>query len=393
MIPIAKPYVGEEEAQAAADVIRCGWITQGPKVKQFEDAFATLVGASFACAVSNCTTALHSALLALGVKSGDAVITVSHSFIATANAISHCGASPVFIDIDGNTFNMSAEALRLFLENKCERRETGLFYQGQFIAAMIIVHQIGMPADLKNLIPLAKKCHIPVIEDAACAIGSKISFDKGASFEFIGKPHGDLACFSFHPRKVLSTGEGGMITANDEVLDKKLRLLRHQGMSVSDVQRHASKTVIFEEYPLIGYNYRMTDIQAAMGLEQLKKIDLIISKRRALAAYYQEQLKEIDWIQLPMESLACQSNWQSFAIRILPNAPLTRNELMQNFLDQGVSTKPGIMNAHQEQPYWNLDFNLPISEDVRDSIMMIPLFTQMTDVEINTVIECFKNVK
>src|SRR5258705_9389533 len=206
-IPIASPWVGEEEVEAAARPLRSGWLTQGPEVAAFEREFAAYVGATHACAVSNCTTALHLALLALGVGPGDEVITVSHSFIATANAIRYCGAVPVFVDIDARTFNMDPDLVRAAI--------------GPRTRAIMAVHQIGMPCDLRQLVPIAKAHGLPLIEDAACAAGSEILWD--GVWQLIGRPHGDIACFSFHPRKVITTGDGGMITTHNAEWDAKFR--------------------------------------------------------------------------------------------------------------------------------------------------------------------------
>ena len=260
MIPIAKPFLGEREAEAVRRVILSGWISQGPEVAAFEQEFAASVGATHACAVSNCTNALHLALLTAGVGPGDEVITASHSYIATANSIRYCGATPVFVDIDSDTFNMDPA----FIEAAISPRTK----------AILCVHQIGMPCDLARILAIAEKHSIPLIEDAACAVGSEILWN--GKWERIGKPHGDIACFSFHPRKVLSTGDGGMLTSKHKDWDAKFRLWRQHSMSVPDTVRHSSKDVIFETYPEIGYNYRLTDVQAAIGREQLKRLPELI---------------------------------------------------------------------------------------------------------------------
>src|SRR5678815_5239703 len=280
LIPVARPWMDEQEAAAARRVILSGWITQGPEVAAFEREFGDAIGAPHACAVSSCTTALHVALVALGVGTGDEVITVSHSFIATANAIRYCGAIPVFVDVDLATLNIDPGLVEAAI--------------GPRTKAILAVHQIGMPCDLRSLTAIAARHRLPLIEDAACAIGSEVEWEGG--WERIGRPHADIACFSFHPRKLLSTGDGGMLTTSSVELDASFRLLRQHGMSVSDTVRHASTDVVFEEYPVTGFNYRMTDIQAAIGREQLSRLPEIVSRRRALASRYGERLRGIPGI-------------------------------------------------------------------------------------------------
>jgi perosamine synthetase len=335
MIPIAKPCLDEREAEAVRRVILSGWITQGPEVAAFEREFAESVGAPHACAVSNCTTALHLALLAAGVKAGDEVITVSHSFIATANSIRYCGAKPVFIDIDPNTFNMDPALVEAAIT--------------PLTRAILCVHQIGMPCDLSRLVQIARKHSLPLIEDAACAIGSEILWE--GKWERIGKPHGDVACFSFHPRKILSTGDGGMITTKHKDWDAKFRLWRQHSMSVTDAVRHSSNAIIFECYPEIGFNYRMTDVQAAIGREQLKRLPELVSRRRELAKRYQSLLADIPNLRLPIEPEWARSNWQSYCVRLAGD--VDQREVMQSLLDQKIATRRGIMCSHREPAYQN----------------------------------------
>lgn len=393
MIPIAKPTLGEEEVKAAGEVILSGWVAQGPKVKEFETAFAQYVESSYACAVTSCTTALHLALLTLGIKQGDVVVTVSHSFIASTNCIRYCGADPAFLDIDPNTYNMDPNLLGEFLGKKCRNQNGQLYYKEGKVAAILVVHQMGMPCDLKAILQIAQKYDLPVVEDAACAVGSEITFDSGKNWEKIGKPHGDIACFSFHPRKLLTTGEGGMLTTNSAKYDKRMRLLRHQCMSISDLKRHQSKSIIIEKYEDIGYNYRLTDIQAAVGIEQLKKVSSAIKKRRELAQIYKKELSRVSWLKVPHEPDYCRTNWQSFPVRLKKDAPMNRDNLMQYLLDNGVSTRPGIMNVHRENPYKTEDSSLTNSEYARETVLLLPLYFEMTADEINTVIRLIENAR
>lgn len=373
MIPIAKPLVGEAEAEAARRPILSGWLTQGPEVAAFEKDFAAYVGSDHACAVSNCTTALHLALLAVGVKAGDEVVTVSHSFIATANAIRYCGAVPVFVDIDPATYNMDPVLVEQALGPKTK--------------AILCVHQIGMPCDLPALLAVARRHGVPLIEDAACAIGSEIRI--GDAWQRIGQPHGDIACFSFHPRKVITTGDGGMLTTNNAEFDRNFRLWRQHGMSVPDAVRHGSPTVIFESYPVLGYNYRMTDVQAAVGREQLKRLPDIVQKRRALADRYRQVLASVDGVEVPFEPAWARSNWQSFAVRLAPG--IEQRAVMQAMLDRGVSSRRGIMNTHLEAAYehepWRLGGrSLAASETAQTQAMLLPLYAQMTVEEQDSVV-------
>lgn len=373
MIPIAKPLVGEAEAEAARRPILSGWLTQGPEVAAFEKEFAAYVGSDHACAVSNCTTALHLALLAVGVKAGDEVVTVSHSFIATANAIRYCGAVPVFVDIDPATYNMDPVLVEQALGPKTK--------------AILCVHQIGMPCDLPALLAVARRHGVPLIEDAACAIGSEIRI--GDAWQRIGQPHGDIACFSFHPRKVITTGDGGMLTTNNAEFDRNFRLWRQHGMSVPDAVRHGSPTVIFESYPVLGYNYRMTDVQAAVGREQLKRLPDIVQKRRALADRYRQVLASVDGVEVPFEPAWARSNWQSFAVRLAPG--IEQRAVMQAMLDRGVSSRRGIMNTHLEAAYehepWRLGGrSLAASETAQTQAMLLPLYAQMTVEEQDSVV-------
>lgn len=370
-IPITRPALGEEEAAAAREVILSGWVTQGSQVAAFESEFAGYVGAAHACAVSSCTSALHLALLALGVGPGDEVITVSHTFIATANAIRHCGARPVFVDIDPATYNMDPGQLDGAITPRTR--------------AVVPVHQMGLPCDMGAIGAIAARHGLPIVEDAACAIGGEIRV--AGTWERIGRPHGTAACFSFHPRKVITTGEGGMIVTRDAALDQRCRLLRQQGMSVPAEVRHAATDIVFEEYPVVGFNYRMTDIQAAVGRVQLRRLPGLLERRLELAASYTRALSEVPGLVPPGIPEYARPNFQSYAVRVMPDYPLGRDELMRALAERGIRTRRGIMNIHQEAAYAEAGPRcLPHSEAARDAVVLLPLHPGLTAEDIGRIL-------
>lgn len=373
MIPIAKPYLTAEEAQAAYDTILTGWITQGPRVAEFEEKFAQYTGAKYAVALSNCTTALHLSMIVAGVGAGDEVICPTMSYIATANSIKYVGAKPVFAEVNPVTYNLDV--------NDVEKRITPK------TKAILLVHQIGMPGDIDAFAALAKKNNLVLIEDAACAAGSSYKGGKIGS-------HSSLVCFSLHPRKVISTGDGGFVTTDNEEYYNRLKLLRQHGMSVNDRVRHEANKVIFEDHLEVGYNYRMTDIQAAVGIHQLAKLDWIVEERRKIARQYQEALSDIEFIRVPKEEDGYSSNFQSFSVYLHKDCPVSRNDLMQKMLDEGIATRRGIMTAHRETAYKEecKGLSLPVSEDAADNSIILPLYIPMDQKDIDKVISTFRKI-
>ena len=333
MVPVARPVLGELEIAAIRRVVLSGWVSQGPEVAAFEEEFATLVGATHAVAVSNCTSALHLALRAVGVGPGDEVITVSHSFIATANAVHHCGATPVFVDVEAGTWNMDPGLIEAAITPRTR--------------AILCVHQLGMPCDLNRIVEIGDRQGLPVVEDAACATGSEILWR--GRWERIGRPHGAIACFSFHPRKVITTGDGGMITTADPELARKVRLWRQHSMSVPAAVRHAAREVVFESYDETGFNYRMTDLQAAVGRVQLSRLEELVEDRRRTATEYASRLGTATGVTLPVEPAWARTNWQSYMVQLPPR--VNQRDVMQFLLDHGIATRRGVMNAHLEAPY------------------------------------------
>ncbi len=429
-IPVAKPVLGEEEAAAARRAILSGWVVMGPEVAAFEKEFAAIVGAEHAVACSSGTAALHLALMALDLGPGDEVITVSHSFIATANAVRYVGATPVFVDVEPETGNLNPDLVPAAITPKTK--------------AILAAHQLGMPCDLPRLLAMAQEHHLHLIEDAACAVGSEVRVDKffegggpgvvdpcpppssslsptpyrglGGEFEGrvgdsqspgpplkspspggwepIGKPHGVLATFSFHPRKIITTGDGGMITGSDPVLMERLAQLRTHSMSLSTAARHQAGKVVLEEYLEVGYNYRLSDIQGAMGREQLKRLPSLVESRRHLGRRYQEKLAGHPWLALPQEPPWARSNWQSYWVTLTPACPRDQAAVMQALKEEGIHTRRGVMCAHREPAYQDLPlrFPLPVSEYLQDRSIILPLYPGMTASDQDRVIAAFLRV-
>ena len=366
MIPITRPWLGDEEVAAAGEVIRSGWLSQGRQVEKFERAVAEYVGAREAVAVSNCTTALHVALLAAGVGPGDEVICPSFTFIATANAIVHAGAIPVFVDIEPDTYNIDPELVEAALTTRTK--------------AIIPVDQIGLAADIPAIIKIADDHGLGVVEDAAPSLGAAVGDVRLGGF-------GHLTCFSFHPRKSITTGEGGMITTDDPVAAAWLRRVRSHAASTSDLQRHVSNTVAIEEYAELGFNYRMTDIQAAIGIVQMTRLDAILEERRRLALRYSDQLSTCEWLQVPSESLERRHTFQSYCVRLDPS--VSREAVMADLASRGIATRRGVMAIHLEPFYRDpaTSGRLPVTEACTEETLLLPLYVGLTKDEQDLVVD------
>jgi perosamine synthetase len=367
-IPITKPMFGEEEERAVVEVLRSGWVVQGPKVAAFERLVADYVGVPEAVATSSCTTALHLALVLHRIGPGDEVIVPSFTFIATANVVLYAGATPVFVDIDPQTYNLDPDSVEAAITSRTK--------------AIMPVHQIGLAADMDRLNAVAQRHGLAVIEDAAPALGATY---KGKRVGGLGNP----TCLSFHPRKVITAGEGGMLLTADQALANRARILRTHGMSLSDLQRHHATSVAIEAYHDLGYNYRMSDLHAAVGIEQMQRLDFMLRRRQQLAARYDEAFADLDCVQLPFSSDDQPHSYQSYILQLRPQAPKPREQVMQEMLEAGVATRRGVMAIHLE-PYYRQRFpqvKLPVTEAAAQSTLLLPIYATMTDVEQEYVID------
>ena len=365
-IPVMRPWLGPEEAAAAAAAVTSGWVAQGPRVAEFEEAFAAAVGAAYAVAVSSCTTALHLALVVTSAGPGDEVVVPSLSFIATANAVRYVGAQPVFADVDLKTQNLTPATVAPHLTDRTR--------------AVILVDQAGVPADLDGMRALCEPRGITVIEDAACAVGSV----------YRGRPVGagaDIAAFSFHPRKLLTTGEGGMLVTPDAAVAARLRRLREHGMDISAAQRHQSRQPVIEHYVETGFNYRMTDVQAAIGLVQLGKLNQMVARRRQLAERYRRQLSSIPGLQTVVDPEYGLTNYQSFWLVLPDDSPLSRDEILNLLAQAGISARRGIMAIHLEPAYKDHPCpTLPVTELLTSRSLILPLFHDLSENQQDMVV-------
>jgi perosamine synthetase len=370
-IAFSRPYLGEEEVQAAAAVLRNGWIVGGARLAGFERRFAELCGAAEAVGVSSWTTGGFLVLHSLGIGQGDEVIVPSLTFIASVNVIRHAGATPVFADVDSATYNIDpADVARKITERT---------------RAILPVDQIGLPCDIDAINEIASRHRISVIDDAACAFGSRNR----------NRPVGSLAgvtIFSLHARKVVTTGEGGMIVTNDLALAERLRRLRHQGMSLSDFARHGASPTVFESYPEIGYNFRITDIQAAIGLAQLDRLEDVLARRRAVAECYQRALAGHPVFIPPHVPAELVPNWQSYQIALRPGVPVTRNSIMDRLHAMGIPTRRGVMASHLEQPYCFSRARLPNTERLAATTLQLPMHPALSFAQQRRVLAALEAV-
>ncbi len=381
-IPITKPFFGPEEREAVVKPLETGWVVQGPYVKEFEDCVAAFTGAPFARATSSCTTALHLALLACGVRPGDEVILPSFTFVASANSVRYAGAEPVLVDIDLDTFNLDMKSVEEAVTDRT--------------AAVMPVHMFGLPADMDPLISLAAQRELIVVEDAACALGG---FYKGRHAGTMGA----AGCLSFHPRKPITTGEGGMVLTDSEEVARKIEILRDHGADASDLQRHSSGVSLLPRYDVLGFNYRMTDMQGAVGVAQMGKIEEILRRRRALAERYDRELADLDWLRTPVVPEGRQHGYQSYVCTFAPSpvgamdrkslesAAGERLRLMGHMEGNGVSVRQGTHAVHTLGYYRDVvggdPWACPNSLKADRLTLAIPLYPQMTELEQDRVIE------
>ncbi len=368
MIPITRLSVGEAEAKAAAEAVMSGWLTVGKRGESFEEAVARYVGAKHAVAVNSCTTALHLALIAAGVKKGDEVICPSHSFIVSANAILYAGARPKFVDIDLRTYNIDPGLIEAAISEKT--------------SAILPVSQIGLGADIPAIMEIARRHNLKVVEDAAPSLGA------WAAGKFIGSLS-DFTCFSFDARKILTTGEGGIITTNDTAAASRLRQLRAHAASTSTADRHKSDQVRFEEYPELGFNYKLTDIQAAIGLVQMGRVQEIVAERRRLAHRYHSLLADLECIELPYEPAGWRHVYQCYCVRVKNGKP--QLAIMNEMARMGVATRR-IMAIHREPFYKAMypSLSLPATENATDTTLLLPIFVGLTDSEQDEVVRVLR---
>ncbi|WP_440946619.1 DegT/DnrJ/EryC1/StrS family aminotransferase [Methanosarcina sp. T3] len=359
-IPLLRPYFDSEELYEIRKVLDSGWVSQGPKVKEFENEVADYVGAKYAIAVTNCTAALHLALLSLDVSKGDEVLVADYTFPATGHSVLYCGAKPVFVDIDPATYNIDP--------NKIEEKIT------ESTKAIIPVHTFGQPAEMDKIMEIANDYNLKVVEDAACSLGAEYKN------KYVGTI-GDLGCYSFHARKGITTGEGGMVVTNDRRFAEKVRYLSVFGMETAHERESADKITI-PSFSGVGYNYKMSDISAAVGVAQMKKIEQIIKRKRDLAKYYDEKLKDIDGISSPWVHEDVTHVYQSYVT--LVDKQINRNELIDKLRNKGVQTQIGTYSSFI-QPVYNSKEKCQNSLDVFSRALTLPIYYTLKEEEIDFV--------
>ncbi len=376
-LPYSRQSIDEDDINAVAEVLRGDFLTTGPKVAAFEAAFCKATGAREAVACSNGTTALHLAALALGLQKGDTVIVPSVTFLASANAVRHCGAEVVFADVDPETGLMGAG-----------QAEDALRNAGAKVKAIMAVHLGGHFCDLKNLSALAKKNNLKLIADACHALGGSYESKPGGACGYE-----DMSTFSFHPVKAIATGEGGAVTTNDKALAEKMRVLRSHGMEKNESPEKAGGPWVYEMNEL-GFNYRLTDISAALGISQMKKLSAFIEKRRQLAAQYDALLKPLgNAIEAPKRGAG--SAWHLYAARIdFDGIGVSRAEFMKALAEQGIGSQVHYIPVHT-QPYYKKrygDLKLPGAEKYYARTLSLPLFPAMNDDDVERVVGAVRGI-
>ncbi len=356
MIRLAIPSIDEDDLQAVRDVLVSGFLVQGQWVRDFEQKVAQLTGMRHAVAVSNGTAALHLALLALDVRPGDLVPVTAYSWIATANAIELCGAQPVFVDIEPDTFNLDPAALEAALKRLTANRETA----GR-IKAILPIHAFGQLANMPEILKIAGLHGLPVVEDAACALGAQLDGKQAGSWATLGT-------FSFHPRKAITTGEGGMITTNDDTLAWKMRALRNHGLDPAAPA---------PDFVMPGFNYRMTDFQAALGASQMKRLDCLLASRRCLAANYDKLLKGAP-VTVPAVANNSEPVYQSYVCLLPPEAAASRANLIQKLKQEEIETTIGTwhmpMSSYFRARYHFRTGDFPATDDVFARSLSLPIY-------------------
>ena len=376
-INISQPSLGKDEWEALKEPLTTGWVTQGPKVAEFEKRFAEIHNVRHAVAATSCTTALHLALAALGIRSSEEVIVPAFTWVATANVVEYVGAKPVFCDIERDTYNIDVSQMEKHITSRTR--------------AVIPVHLFGLCADMDPLSEICRTRNIHIVEDAACAAGASYKNKKAGTL-------GDIGCFSFHPRKIITTGEGGMCTTNNSGLSDRLVCLRNHGASLSEEERHkGASPYVLPDFNVLGFNYRMTDLQGAIGLVQLRKLSSFIDQRRHRAQWYREQLKDIAWLTTPTVTAGYEHTYQSFVCYMDEHkAPLTRNEFMELMHSRGISTRPGTHAVHMlgyyADKYGLKPEDYPVSRDCYLYTVALPLHNRMTEEDYQYVVRKIKEV-